>query len=68
LAVASSYTVDDLETFGGNAGKALFEKGRNVHNASLRSQHLARRKISLSTGMLRRIIQDEDFSSALRAT
>ena len=32
LAVASSCTVDDLETFGGNAGKALFEKARNVHD------------------------------------
>lgn len=62
LSVASSCTVDDLETFGGNAGKALFEKARNVHDASPRSQHLARRKISLSTGMLRRIIQDEDCS------
>ena len=63
LVVASSCTVDDLETIGGNAGTALFEKARNVHNASLRSQHLARRTISLSTGMLRRVIQDEDFSS-----
>ena len=63
LVVASSCTVDDLETFGGNAGKALFEKARNVHNASPRSQHLARRTISLSTGMLRRVIQDEDLSS-----
>jgi hypothetical protein len=63
LAVTSRSTVDDLETFGGNAGKALFEKARNVHNASPRSQHLARRTISLSTGMLRRVIQDEDFSS-----
>ena len=63
LVVASSCTVDDLETFGGNAGKALFEKARNVPNASRRSQHPARRTISLSTGMLRRVIQDEDLSS-----
>jgi hypothetical protein len=62
LAVAASCTVDDLETFGGNAGKALFEKARNLDNRSPRSQHLARRKISLSTGMLRRVIQDEDSS------
>jgi hypothetical protein len=62
LVVAASCTVDDLETFGGNAGKALFEKARNLDNRSPRSQYLARRKISLSTGMLRRVIQDEDSS------
>jgi hypothetical protein len=52
----------DLGTFGGNAGKALFEKARNLPNVSPCSQHLAQRKISLSTGTLRRVIQDEDLS------
>ena len=62
LVVASNCTVDDLETFGGNAGKALFEKARKISNTSARSQPAARRTISLSTGMLRRVIQDEDSS------
>ena len=59
LAIASRCKVDDLETFGGNAGRALFEKARKFRTTPPAPQHLKRRTITLATGALRRVIRDE---------
>jgi hypothetical protein len=52
LAIAASCSQRDLETFGGNAGKVLFEKSRNAPEEARSSYYLERRKVTLSSGIL----------------
>ena len=60
LAIATSCEQHDLEALGGNAGKALVERARKVPDEAPLSYYLERRKVSLSTGILRKFVQDED--------
>ena len=60
LAIATSCEQHELETFGGKAGQALFEKAREAPIESPTSHYLERRKVTLSTGLLRDVVQDED--------
>ena len=60
LAIATSCRKRDLEACGGNAGRALFEKAREAPNEAPRSHYLERRKVTLSTGILREVVPDED--------
>ena len=55
LTIAASCEKDDLEALGGNQGAGLFEQSRNLR-PSLAADPRAngRRKITLSTGSLRR--------------
>lgn len=64
LAIAASCEERDLEAFGGNAGKALFEKAREAPYEAPRSHYLERRKITLSQEKLREVVRDEDDASA----
>jgi hypothetical protein len=58
LAIATSCEQQDLEALGGNAGKALFDQARRAPDVP-RSNYLERRKVTLSTGILRQFVQDE---------
>jgi hypothetical protein len=60
LAIATSCEAHDLEAFGGNAGKVLFEAARKAPEKAPRSLHPGRRKVTLSTGILKAVVQDED--------
>ena len=62
LAIAATCEKDDLTSLGGNAGAALFEQSREAPQSSLTPNALGRRKITLSTGSLRRQspIEDEE--------
>jgi hypothetical protein len=64
LAIAARCEKYDLEAFGGNAGSVLFENARKAPYQAPSSQYLERRKITLSTGMLRKVVQDEDNLTA----
>ena len=59
LAIATRCEQHDLEALGGNAGKALFDKARQAPDEAPRSNHLERRKVTLSTGTLRKFVHDE---------
>ena len=60
LAIATSCEQHELEAFGGYAGKALFENSRRAPDKAKSSHYLERRKVTLSTGLLREVVQDED--------
>ena len=62
LAIASTCDVYDLETVGGTAGAALFARSREVAPAApVASQYVARQKITLASGSLRKSLPiDED--------
>ena len=62
LAIASTCDVYDLETVGGTAGAALFARAREVAPAApVASQYVARQKITLASGSLRKSLPiDED--------
>ena len=60
LAIAASCEEHDLEVHGGNAGRALFEKSRSVPHKPKQSYYLERRKVTLSTCVLRKVVCDED--------
>jgi hypothetical protein len=62
LAIAASCEECDLEEYGGNAGKALFEKSHNAPNEARPSLHPDRRKVTLSTSALRHFVEDEDVT------
>jgi hypothetical protein len=49
LAIAARCEKYDLETFGGNAGKVLFENARKAPHETQPSHYLERRKVTLST-------------------
>jgi hypothetical protein len=57
LAIATSCEQRDLEAFGGNAGKMLFEKARKAPDPAPLAYYLQRRKVTLSTGILRAVAQ-----------
>jgi hypothetical protein len=59
LVIATSCEQHHLEAFGGNAGKAMVEKARKAPDEAPRSHYLERRKVTLSTGILRKFVQDE---------
>jgi hypothetical protein len=50
LAVAASCNECDLQEFGGNAGKVLFDKSRKAPDESTSSFYLDRRKVTLRAG------------------
>ena len=55
LAIASTCNIYDLETVGGTAGAALFARSREVAPAApVASQYVARQKITLASGSLRK--------------
>jgi hypothetical protein len=57
LTIASTCELYDLETLGGTAGAALFARAREVAPvAPIASQYVARQKITLATGSLRKTI------------
>ena len=62
LAIASTCDLYDLETVGGTAGAALFARSREVAPAApVASQYVARQKITLASGSLRKSLPiDED--------
>lgn len=62
LVIASTCNLYDLETAGGGAGAALYARSREVTPAPPPpSQYVARQKISLATGSLRKSLPiDED--------
>ena len=62
LAIASTCDIYDLETVGGTAGAALFARSREVAPAApVASQYVARQKITLASGSLRKSLPiDED--------
>ena len=64
LAIATSCKQHDLEVVGGHAGKALFENSRSAPDQAPTSHYLERRKVTLSTGLLREVVQDEDDLTA----
>ena len=64
LAIAARCEKYDLEAFGGNAGKALFENARTALHEALSSHYIQRRKVTLSTRVLRTFVQDEDDLTA----
>jgi hypothetical protein len=63
LAIASTCDIYDLETVGGTAGAALFARSREVAPAApVASQYVARQKITLASGSLRKTLPiDEDL-------
>ena len=67
LAIAATCEKDDLTSLGGNAGAALFERSREAPQSSLTSNAPGRRKITLSTGPLRRQSPIEDEEDTLAA-
>jgi hypothetical protein len=55
LAIASTCDVRDLEMVGGTAGAALFARSREATPATpVASQYMARQKITLASGSLRK--------------
>jgi hypothetical protein len=64
LAIATSCEQRELEAFGGNAGKALFKNARKAPEEAPLPYYLQRRKVTLSTGILRAVAQDEDGLTA----
>jgi hypothetical protein len=57
LTIASTCELYDLETLGGTAGAALFARSREVAPvAPVASHYVARQKITLATGSLRKTI------------
>ena len=60
LAIATSCEAHDLEALGGHAGKVLFEAARKTPEKAPRNPYLERRKVTLSTGILKAVVQDED--------
>src|SRR5262249_11772676 len=64
LAIAARCEKYDLEVFGGNAGKVLFENARKAPYKAPSSHYLERRKVTLSTGVLREFGQSEDDLTA----
>jgi hypothetical protein len=62
MAIAATCEKDDLSSFGGNAGAALFERSRQTPlSSSAATPASGRRKITLAAGPLRRLgpIEDE---------
>ena len=62
LAIASTCDLYDLETAGGTAGAALYARSREATPAApVASQYVARQKITLASGSLRKSLPiDED--------
>jgi hypothetical protein len=62
LAIASTCNLYDLETVGGTAGATLYARSREaVPAAPVASQYVARQKITLASGSLRKTLPiDED--------
>src|SRR6187549_1031669 len=61
LAIASTCNLYDLETAGGTAGAALFARSREVAPAApVASQYVARQKITLASGSLRKSLPIDD--------
>jgi hypothetical protein len=61
LAIASTCDIYDLETVGGTAGAALFARAREVAPAApVASQYVARQKITLASGSLRKSLPIDD--------
>jgi hypothetical protein len=65
LAIASTCNVYDLETVGGTAGAALFARSREVTPAApVASAYVARQKITLASGSLRKSLPiDEEVEA-----
>jgi hypothetical protein len=61
LAIAATCEMEDLTSFGGNAGAVLFERSREPLKAAPADyHHSGRRKITLATESLRQIAPFED--------
>jgi hypothetical protein len=61
LAIASTCQLYDLETSGGTAGAALFARSRETAPAApVASQYVARQKITLASGSLRKSLPIDD--------
>jgi hypothetical protein len=61
LAIASTCDAYDLEVAGGTAGAALFARSREVAPATpVASQYMARQKITLASGSLRKSLPIDD--------
>jgi hypothetical protein len=65
LAIASTCNSHDLETVGGTAGAALFARSREAApSAPVPSPYVARQKITLASGSLRKSLPiDEDVDA-----
>ena len=60
MAIAASCEKFDLENVGGRAGLMLFEEAREAPSQEKASPHLVgRRKVTLSSGILRVFVKDE---------
>lgn len=61
LAIASTCELYDLETVGGTAGATLFARSREAAPAApIASQYVARQKITLASGSLRKSLPIDD--------
>jgi hypothetical protein len=61
LAVAASCEERDLEELAGHAGRALFEKARQVPDKVRHSHYAVRRNVSLSNGAIVQVVIDQDM-------
>ena len=61
LAVAASCELHDLEEIGGHAGRALFEKAREVPEEVRTTHYVGRKKVSLSRGNIMQVVIDQDL-------
>ena len=60
LAIAASCSEFDLREVGGYAGTVLFEKARQAPGQVRRTYFQDRRNVTLSTGLLKDVVKDED--------
>ena len=60
LAIAASCSECDLREVGGYAGTVLFEKARQAPGQVRRTHFQDRRNVTLSTGLLKDVVKDED--------
>ena len=69
LAIAATCDEHDLRSVGGKAGIALFDVARQAPIPERVAPHLvSRKKVSLSTGLLREAVEDEDIEASTPAT
>ena len=60
LAIATRCNEVELRSWGGYAGSVLFQKSREAPAPASPSHYQSRRMVTLSRGILKNIVQDED--------
>jgi hypothetical protein len=69
LAIAATCEEHDLRSVGGRAGVALFDMARQAPIPERVAPHLvSRKKVSLSKGLLREVVEDEDIEASTLTT